>query len=142
MAKKWCMVFGIIFLVLGVLGFIPNPLISMDGLFQVDAVHNIIHLITGLVLVYAGKKSAGGATTALKVFGIIYLVIAILGFLMIGGGSGDLLRFIGMNGADNWLHLILSLLLAWGGFKKSKGGMSSSAPMANTPPTPPIQPTM
>ncbi|OHA87991.1 MAG: hypothetical protein A2653_02735 [Candidatus Zambryskibacteria bacterium RIFCSPHIGHO2_01_FULL_43_25] len=132
------MVFGIIFLVLGVLGFIPNPLISMDGLFQVDAVHNIIHLITGLVLVYAGKKSAGGATTALKVFGIIYLVIAILGFLMIGGGSGDLLGFIGMNGVDNWLHLILGLLLAWGGFKGGKGGMSG--PSMATPP--PSQPTM
>ena len=124
MAKKVAMVFGVIFLILGVLGFIPNPIVGDDGaVFHTDMMHNLVHIVLGIVLIWAGKK--GGSTTVLtlKVVGVIYLVVAVLGFLM---GEGSILGLMEVNGADNWLHLVVAILFLWAGF--AKGG-SSSAPM-------------
>ena len=94
------LIIGIVFLVVGVLGFIPNPLISPDGLFVVNGVHNFVHLISGLV-VLAGVYSFGSGL-GLKIIGIVYAIIAVLGLLM---GGDMLLGMIAMNTADHWLHV-------------------------------------
>ncbi len=124
------MVFGIIFVIVGLLGFVPNPIVGMDSLFHTDSLHNIVHLVIGLILLYTGTKAGGSAPMALKVIGIIYLLLAILGWI----GSGEsILGLVEINGADNWLHLVLGVVLVWAGFagKKSSdmGGMSPQ-PMA------------
>jgi hypothetical protein len=104
-------VLGVVFIVVGLLGFIPNPLVSADGLFAVNAAHNLVHLISGLALLI-GALALHQARTTLWVVGIVYGLVALLGLF-----SGDmLLGFIHINTADRLLHIALTIVLlgaAW-----------------------------
>jgi hypothetical protein len=63
------LIIGIVFVLVGILGFIPNPLVSPDGLFVVNTAHNLVHLISGGVIL-AGVYSFGSAL-ALKIIGVV-----------------------------------------------------------------------
>jgi hypothetical protein len=123
MAKKVSLVLGVVFVLVGLLGFVPNPLVGEGGFFHTDLVHNLVHLIIGIVLLVMMSKPAAGLTV--KVVGIVYLVVAILGFLMVGSETGKLLGLIEVNGADNWLHLVLGVVIAVLGWTVCKGSSSS-----------------
>jgi uncharacterized membrane protein len=125
MAKKAAMVFGVIFVLIGVLGFLSSPIL---GLFAVNMLHNIVHVVLGIILIVAAKGE--GAGTALKVISIIYLVVALLGFFM--ATDGMLFGILEVNTADNWLHLVLAIVL----FGASKGGMKAMPMMNNASSTP------
>ena len=104
------MILGIVFIVVGILGFIPNPLVSPTGLFVVNTLHNIVHLASGAVIL-AGVYSFG-AGLGLKIIGIVYAIVAILGLIM----GGDMLFGIAMNMADHWLHVVLAVVILIAGF--------------------------
>ncbi len=130
MAKTLAMVFGVVFVLVGVLGFISNPIVGETGLFHTDLMHNLVHIIIGIVLVVASRKSDMAAMKSMKIIAIIYALLAVLGFLMLGSAEGTLLGLVESNGADNWLHLVLAVVLwvaATVGGKKSM--MGSNAPM-------------
>jgi hypothetical protein len=113
-AKLAATVLGAVFIVVGILGFIPNPLVSADGLFAVNAAHNLIHLATGAVLL-AGAYSGLGASLALKIIGVVYALVAVLGFVLVGDDD-MLLGFIHVNGADKALHVLLAAVILAAGF--------------------------
>ncbi len=120
MAKKSALVIGIIFVLVAILGFIPgNGIVGEGALFDAGVVHSIVHLIFGIVLLAVASKPS--AASALKWVGIIYLIVAILGFIW-----GSVLGIFAVNGADNLLHLVLGIVIAALGWSASK----SSAPMA------------
>ncbi|MCI4065697.1 DUF4383 domain-containing protein [Micromonospora sp. R77] len=110
---------GVVFLLVGILGFIPGITSNYDtmqfaghnseakllGLFQVSILHNIVHLLFG-VAGLALSRTVSGARTFLVGGGAIYLVLWLYG-LVIDHNSGA--NFIPLNGADNWLHLLLGL---------------------------------
>ncbi len=104
------LIIGIVFVVVGILGFVPNPLVSSTGIFMVNTAHNLVHLISGAVIL-AGVYSFGSAL-ALKIIGVIYAIIAILGLFM----GGDMLFGIAMNMADHWLHVVLAVVILLAGF--------------------------
>ena len=110
--QKWAWGFGIVFLLIGILGFIPG--ITTDdgrllGIFAVDAMHNIIHLLSGIVAVWTASTSAKAAMTYFRVFGVIYAIVTIVGFI-----QGDtVLGIMVANGADNVLHLIIAIIALW-----------------------------
>lgn len=110
---------GIVALILGLLGFVNDPVL---GVFETDAVHNIIHILAGILALAFANKGAQTKTWAL-ILGVVFALITILGFM---AGDGMILGFIANNGADNWLHLIMAVLLLIVGLKKSGG--SSAAP--------------
>jgi|CXWL01.1.fsa_nt_gi hypothetical protein len=110
MAKTLAIVFGAVFVLVAVLGFLATPLVGATGIFQTDMLHDVVHLIVGLVLLYVGLKMPESSATWLQVFGVIYLLLAVLGFLTISGG-GKLLGLVTMNTADHWLHLVLGIVL-------------------------------
>jgi hypothetical protein len=111
-AKTAAMVFGIVFLIVGALGFVANPIVSPDGIFVVNATHNWIHIGSGIVILL-GAYSPLGASVSLRVVGIIYAIVAVLGFIM----PGDmLLGMIAMNMADHWLHVVLAIVILYAGF--------------------------
>jgi hypothetical protein len=117
MAKKWAVTFGILFFTMGVIGFIPgNGIFGKDALFYMDISHNIIHLFIGVVLLIAAR---GQLTSALwlKIFGLVYLTLFILGLI----NPQLLLGFIEANKADTWLHLGLGIALFLVGFLSGKG---------------------
>jgi hypothetical protein len=108
---------GLLALVLTLIGiagfFVPN---SMLFVFQVDTVHNIIHLASGLVGLFAFSSSQLYSRWYLILFGLIYGVVTVLGFAM----GGDILGVIAVNAADNYLHLgiaAVSLIVGFGSGK-------------------------
>lgn len=119
MAKKFAMIFGVVFLLVGVLGFVSNPIVGDMGYFHTNMLHNVVHLVIGLGLLLAAKSETG-AKLWMKIFAVVYLLVAVLGFFMVPSGSGMLLGLVAVNSADNWLHLVLGvvlLLLSMGGKK-------------------------
>src|SRR4029077_1838721 len=65
-AKTAAMVLGIVFLIVGALGFVPNPIVSPDGIFVVNATHNWVHIGSGIVILL-GAFSPLGASLTLRV---------------------------------------------------------------------------
>jgi hypothetical protein len=127
MAKKLALVLGIVLVILGVLGYVSNPLIGASGLFETNGLHNLVNLVIGIILLIVAFAAPGKSGLWLKIFGIIYLILVVLGFLMVP--SGGMLLGMATNVADHWLHLVLGVVLLVGGFM----GGSSSSP---TPPAP------
>jgi hypothetical protein len=111
-AKTAALIIGVVFVLVGILGFFPNPLVSATGLFAVDTAHNLVHIVSG-VLILAGAYSGMGAALTLKIFGIVYGLVALLGFFM---GGPSLLGLIQVNHADHWLHAALAIVILAAGF--------------------------
>ena len=116
MAKSMAVLFGIVFLVVGILGFVPA--VTKDqmllGIFHVNAAHNCVHLLSGVVALICGMMGVGAARMYFKLFGLVYAAVAVLGFL--NPGDTMLLGLISNNMADTWLHVAIaavSLLLGF-----------------------------
>jgi hypothetical protein len=113
------MVVAVVFLLIGVLGFIPGITTHYGdmtfaghhsdalllGVFQVSVLHNIVHLLFG-VLGLAMARTAQQARLYLIGGGAVYLVLWLYG-LVVGQDSGA--NFVPLNTADDWLHLFLGL---------------------------------
>ena len=114
MAKTFAIIFGAVFVLVGLMGFLDTPLVGMDGLFQTDTLHDLVHLIIGVVLLLVAFTAPEKSSKWLIIFGFVYLALVVLGFLLIPGG-GELLGLVTMNHADHWLHVVLAgALLAVG----------------------------
>ncbi len=120
MAKQIMMIAGVVFIILGLLGFFNDPIL---GIFEVNALHNIIHLASGILALIFASQGESQARTFAMVLGIVYALVTILGFL-----QGDsILGLVESNSADNYLHLVLAVVFLYVGFSKpaSSGSMSS-----------------
>ncbi len=103
-AKVW----GFIFLLAGILGFVPAaaPNGHLLGLFHVNGAHNFVHLLTGIVALICGYKSTYASKMYFLIFGVVYGLVAILGFV---SGNNPVLGIIANNIADAWLHVGIAL---------------------------------
>ena len=115
MVKTAAILFGVAFLLVGILGFVPA--VTKDqmllGIFHVNAAHNCVHLLSGVVALFAGMTSAGAARWYFRIFGLVYGLVAVMGFFV---GDGMLLGLISNNAAITWLHVgiaAVSLLLGF-----------------------------
>jgi hypothetical protein len=115
MVKTLAWVFGVVFLVVGLLGLFQNPIL---GIFATDGLHNTVHLLTGVVGVIAALSGEKGSKLYLQVFGVVYALVAVLGFF----GGTSILGLITTNVADNILHAVVAAVLLWGGFGKMRQG--------------------
>ncbi len=107
------LLFGVIFLAVGILGFTPNGLVAADGIFAVNAIHNLVHILTGIVFLVAVIKYPVYEARVLKIVGVAYVAVTILGFLKSGN---MMLGLIHINQADRWLHLNLAVAIMGAGF--------------------------
>jgi hypothetical protein len=110
---------GVVFLAVGVLGFIPGVTTNYDtmmfashhsealllGLFQVSILHNIVHLLFGVAGVLMAR-SVPAARSYLIGGGIVYLLLFVYGLIV---DSASAANFVPLNGADDILHLVLGL---------------------------------
>jgi hypothetical protein len=107
---------GIGFVFAGVAGFLP--MFMMDGLlfgfFEVDSMHNIVHLVSGVIAIMAAT-SYHYTVLFLKVFGVIYTIVAIWGFW-----TGGDLYMMHVNMADNILHIVIGVVALFLGFSARK----------------------
>jgi hypothetical protein len=124
MVKSAAILFGIVFLAVGILGFIPalaapdaNGMPMLLGIFMVNGAHSIVHIASGIVFLLCGMAGAGPARLFFKIFGLVYAVVAILGFMK---GEGMLLGLISNNVADTWLHVVLAAAMLFLGFGPAK----------------------
>ena len=111
-ARSAAILFGVVFVLVGILGYVPNPIVGPAGIFVTNGTHNLIHIVSGLVLL-AGAYSSLGPSLALKIIGIVYGIVAILGFVMMGD---MMLGMVAMNAADRWLHVALAVVILIAGF--------------------------
>lgn len=116
MLRMIAILFGIGFIFAGVAGFLPNftPNGFLFGVFAIGLMHNIVYLVSGVIAIMAAT-SYKYAKLYFRVFGIIYAIVAILGFIR----GGDL-YIMQMNMADNFLHLIISIIALYLGFFMKK----------------------
>ncbi|MGJ0502834.1 MAG: DUF4383 domain-containing protein [Methylocystis sp.] len=107
-------ILGVVFVAVGLLGFIPNPLVYEDGFFHVNAAHNFVHLISGALLLVS--PYFGVPVLMIRALAIVYTAIAIFGF--IAPNVAELGGLIAMNMADHWLHAAIAVVLLAVGFTK------------------------
>jgi Domain of unknown function (DUF4383) len=110
---------SIVFLLVGVLGFIPGITSNYGsmafaghhsgahllGIFQVSILHNIVHLLFGVVGL-AMARTVPAARLYLIAGGAIYLILWLYGLVV---GQTSAANFVPLNTADDWLHLVLGL---------------------------------
>lgn len=117
--QKAAQAVGAVFLLVGVLGFIPGITTNYDalsfaghgsealllGIFQVSILHNIVHLLFGVAGILMARNN-DQARNYLLYGGVVYLVLWLYGLLV---GHDTPANFVPVNNADNWLHLVLGL---------------------------------
>ncbi|NES12430.1 MULTISPECIES: DUF4383 domain-containing protein [Micromonospora] len=115
--QKVALAVAAVFVLIGVLGFVPgftthygdlafaghHSEAKLIGLFQVSVLHNLLHLLFGLVGL-ALARTVSGARLFLAGGGAIYLAIWLYGFAVDRESAAN---FVPFNDADNWLHLFL-----------------------------------
>jgi len=120
MAKTILYVLGAVLTVVGIIGFVNDPVL---GVFEVDTLHNFVHLVSGVIFLGVAAFASAQVQMTAKTFGIIYAVIAVLGFTIPGD---TILGLVEGNLADHVLHAALALALLYGGFMGEKGMGSGS----------------
>ncbi|SCE85493.1 protein of unknown function (DUF4383) [Micromonospora viridifaciens] len=131
--QKVALAVAAVFVLIGVLGFLPgvtthygelvfaghHSKTKLFGLFQVSILHNLLHLLFGLVGLGMARRLAG-ARLFLAGGGAVYLVIWLYGF---GVDRESAANFVPFNDADNWLHLFLGFgMLALGLLLSNRAG--------------------
>lgn len=123
-AEKGALVFGVVFLLVGIAGlFVPNGM-GMDadmettgrlfGLFPVNLLHNLVHLGFG-VWGIAASRSYGGARSYGRIGAAIYGLLVVLAFI-----DPEMFGLVPIGGNDIWLHALLAAGLAYIGFVAAK----------------------
>ena len=124
-------VLGIAYIVIGVAGFfvtsgvglfdVPGGLLF--GIFEVNVLHNVVHVVIGASLVIAGISGIRPAKAVNSVVGTLFLVLGLAGLFVVG----SVFNVLALNGADNVLHFgsaALLLAVALG----AERGVNSPAP--------------
>lgn len=109
MAKKISTIAGIVFALIGILGFFPNGIVGIGGFFEANTAHNIVHLLSAVVFFIAASKDERVASMTLTIFGVVYLLVALLGIVQSDQGMANILGIIQTNTADTYLHIVLGL---------------------------------
>lgn len=116
--QKTSLVVGIVFLLVGIAGFIPGLTHSADhlmgagadsqavllGVFQVSILHNLVHLLFGIAGIAAAAR-VRASRLYLIIGGVVYLVVWIYGLVAV---NNEAINLLPVNEADNWLHLGLA----------------------------------
>jgi len=132
-ARLYCTLVGGVLVIAGIIGFFyeasfatGDSLVADDvfGILAVNGWHNLVHLGIGIILLVG----AGYASRELSLgVGILYIALAIWGFLVVDDGVGDIINLVPVNTEDNFLHLILGLTGVAAGSATPKEGIPAAA---------------
>ena len=141
--RYFSLVLGIIFLLVGIAGFVPGLLQTPEpaadvevtqsfgrlmGLFPVNALHNLVHIIFGIWGIVA-YRSYTGARGYSKAVAIIYAVLAVMGLIP---GLNTTFGLIPLYGHDIWLHAVIAIAAAYFGFVASDREVGHSTTTTTT----------
>lgn len=115
--KPLTWILGLVLLLVGILGFVPalTPNGALLGIFGVDMMHNIVHILSGVVGLWAASSGYQYSRLYLMIFGLVYGLVAVLGFIT-GGVLG--LFMVDMN--DNYLHAAIAAACLFTAFSSHK----------------------
>ena len=111
-------VLGAVYVLVGILGFLGDPIVmegshadmpsasgDLLGIFPINAIHNIVHLLIGAILLY-GATSVGTAVMVARGVAITYAIVGVLGLF-----APDTFGLMPIGGADVFLHLATAAVL-------------------------------
>jgi hypothetical protein len=125
--QKFALFFGILYIVVGVLGFIPGIVqpatdhhgLAVEaghgylmGLFPINLLHNIVHLLVGALGVL-GSRSVSGAVKYARGLAIFYGLLAVMGLFPV---TNTMFGLVPIHGNDIWLHAVSALIAAYFGW--------------------------
>jgi hypothetical protein len=115
MVRSAAKIFGYVFVAIGLLGFVPGlaPDNHLLGIFHINTLHNLIHLASGAVALWAGYSSFRASRLYFQVFGVVYGLVALLGLM---SGDNDILGLVANNMADVVLHIVIAASALYWGF--------------------------
>ena len=106
--RTYAQILGIVLILVGIVGLLLGDGLLL-GILNIDVVEDIVHILTGGLLAYVGfgRLDLGAARSAVAAFGVVYLLVGILGFIL-----PNLFGLIpsGYTVFDNLLHLVLGVL--------------------------------
>ncbi|MFD5226366.1 DUF4383 domain-containing protein [Microbacterium sp. NPDC058342] len=119
--QKVALVYGIVFLLVGIAGFIPGLTTNIEmvefaghtseamllGIFQVSVLHNIVHLLFGVAGLVLARRFAWSKNYLIW-GGVIYALLLVYGLFLHGDHAAN---FVPLNAADNWLHGALAVTM-------------------------------
>ena len=136
--KTAALVFGIVFAIVGFLGFVPAPPppdappLTFEhghglalGMFPVNTLHNIVHLLFAILGVAAW--AGGWARSYFQLLTVAYGVLAVLGLIP---GANTTFGLIPIWGNDVWLHGAIAVVAAYFGFVRGSVDMHTHTPAA------------
>ena len=120
--QRAALIAGIVFLIVGIAGFIPglttnygdlalaghDSMAKLMGVFQVSVLHNIVHLAYGIAGIVFARRTRWSRNFLIW-GGVVYAVLWLYGLVI--GGMSTAANFVPLNSADNWLHLILAVAM-------------------------------
>ena len=127
-------VFGAVYVLVGLLGFAVTGGVSffategglLLGIFAVNPLHNIAHLLIGAALLVAGLAGARAAKGTNTAVGATYLLLGIVGFFL----AGTALNILALNTADHVLHLASALVLLGAGLGAERESLGARGAVA------------
>ena len=118
MAKTVCKILGVVFLLVGLIGFVSPNLLGA----HLTTPHNLVHIVSGAIALYFGfAGSLSGAKAFCLVFGVVYLALGILGMAL--GTGADRMWMLGplhFGQADHGIHILLGVIFLAGGLFTKK----------------------
>lgn len=108
-AKTFAYVFGAVYLIVGIVGFavtgfdgFADPNGDLLLFFEVNPLHNIVHLLIGIALLAAAGAGEATSRQITLLVGVVYAIVGVLGFFITGN---ETLNILALNLADHLLHL-------------------------------------
>jgi hypothetical protein len=126
MAKTICKLLGVLFLLVGIIGFIKPDFAGT----HLSMAHNLVHIVSGILALYFGfAGSLSGARGFALAFGAVYLLLGIVGFVLGGPDSSTIANMMGPDNrlwkvipgtlefgtADHAIHILLGIIFLAGG---------------------------
>jgi Domain of unknown function (DUF4383) len=120
MAKTLCKILGIVLAVVGIAGFLKHDLLGA----HLTTIHNIVHLLTAAIALYFGYYGSDAAARSFcQVFGVIYLLLGIVGFIAPNAVAAIIQSHNATGGEnltpDNIVHLLLGAVFLIGGLLRA-----------------------
>lgn len=126
MAKTVATLVGVVFIIVGIVGFFSPSLLGA----HLSKIHNVVHLVSGAASLYLGTKgSMAGARQFCILFGIVYGLLGVVGYFA-GTGSEHMLTLnphfmLGLR--DHIIHIVIGVLYLIGGFAPKAGATATAS---------------
>jgi uncharacterized protein DUF4383 len=120
MAKTVATLVGVVFILVGIVGFFSPNLLGA----HLGKAHNLVHLVSGAASLYLGMKgSLSAARQFCIIFGIVYGLLGVGGYFLGAGPDHmlDLTKYLMLGTRDHIIHILIGVIYLIGGFGTKSG---------------------